>query len=112
MQSSVTSAYMWAFIVMAVFFLLAALVANLIQYKPNDPGTSSRRVWFWIFCALTGVVGFSIDYAIGSHIQVPTQQSNFMTHAAIATGVAVVVYIILGFIVSKIFSSSKVGTWF
>lgn len=29
-QASMTSAYMWSFVVMAAFFLLAVLIANMI----------------------------------------------------------------------------------
>lgn len=111
-QVSLTSAYMWAIVVLVVFFLVAAFVANMIAYKPNDPGTTARRVWFWILAIGTGVVGFLINYAMASNITVPTIKSDYLMHAGIASGVCLVVFILLGFIVSKIFPSSKLGTWF
>jgi len=111
-QISISSAYMWAIIVMAVFFLLAVLVANMILYKPNNPGTTQRRVWFWVFCVASAVIGFVINYFIGHNIDVPSLQSSYYMHSAIAAGVGIVIYVIAGFALSKIFSSSKIGTWF
>lgn len=45
-QASMTSAYMWSFVVMAAFFLLAVLIANMILFKPGNTGVTQRRVWF------------------------------------------------------------------
>lgn len=111
-QVSMTSAYMWALVIMVVFFLLAVIISNLIIYKPNDPGTAKRRIWFWTLCVATGVVSFIVNFIIGSGITVPTIQSSFYMHSGIATGVSVVLYIIFGFIVSKLFPKSSLGTWF
>lgn len=111
-QVSMSSAYMWAAVTMVVFFLTAVLSANLIIFKPNDPGTTARRIWFWIFFALTLVVSFLINYIISEGIDVPSIKSDYLMHSGIATGVAIVIYVILGFAVSKIFKNSKVGTWF
>lgn len=111
-QVSITSAYMWAIVVMAVAFLLAVVISNLILFKPNDPGTVKRRVWFWTLCVGACVVGFLINYFIGQKITVPSIQSNYYMHAGIAVGVCFVVYIVVGFVVSKLFPDSKVGTWF
>ncbi len=111
-QVSLTSAYMWAIVVMVIFFLIATLIANMVLYKPNNPGTAPCRLWFWILCVATGVVGFLINFFIGQGITVPTIKSAYLMHAAIATGVSVLLYIIIGFCVSKMFPSSKVGRWF
>lgn len=111
-QVSITSAYMWAIVVMVAFFLLAVLISNLILFKPNNPGTTARRIWFWGLCVATGVVGYLINFIIGRGITVPSIQSDYFMHSGIAAGVGVVVYILIGFMVSKLFPNSKVGTWF
>ncbi|MCM1139105.1 MAG: hypothetical protein NC453_11105 [Muribaculum sp.] len=111
-QVSMTSAYMWAIVIMVVFFLAAVVIANLIVYKPKNPGTTTRRLWFWVLCAATGVVTFVVNFIIGNSISVPNLQSSYHLHSAIATGVAVLLYILIGFGASKIFANSKVGTWF
>lgn len=112
-QVSVTSVYMWALVVMVVFFLLAVLIANMIPFKHNDPGTTKRRVWFWILFAATLIVSFVITWVVvAGGIQVPTIKANFEMHACIASGSVALLYVVLGFLMSKIFSSSKIGTWF
>lgn len=70
-QASMTSAYMWSFVVMAAFFLLAVLIANMILFKPGNTGVTQRRVWFWILAIGTGIISFLINYGIGSGITVP-----------------------------------------
>ena len=111
-QISMTSAYMWAMVTMAIFFLIAVLSANMIIFKPNNPGTTARRIWFWVLFALTGVSGFLINAAISSKVEVPSIKSDYLMHSGIACGVALVLYVLLGFVISKIFKNSKVGTWF
>lgn len=111
-QVSITSAYIWAIMIMVVSFLLAVVISNLIIFKPNNPGTTTRRIWFWVFCVAGGVVGLLINLIIGKGITVPSIQSDYLMHSGIAAGVCVVVYILLGFVVSKLFPNTKVGTWF
>lgn len=111
-QASMTSAYLWALVIMVAFFLLAVIISNLILFKPNNSGTTTRRIWFWILCVATGVVGFIINFIIGKGITVPIIQSDYFKHAGIAAGVSVVIYILVGIGISKWFPNSKVGTWF
>lgn len=109
---SMSSAYMWAVVTMAIFFLIAVLSANLIIFKPNDTGTTKRRIWFWVLFAFTGIVSFLINYIISTGVEVPSVKSDYLMHSGIACGVALLLYVVLGFIVSTIFKNSKVGTWF
>lgn len=111
-QASILSAYMLSGVVMVVCFLLAVLIANMILFKPRDPGVTKRRIWFWILCAATGVIGFLINFVIAQGITIPNVHANYLMHSGIATGVSVVLYIIVGFVLSKIFPKSKIGTWF
>lgn len=111
-QVSILSAYMWALVIMVVFFFLAVIISNQILFKPNNPGTTARRICFWSLCIGSGVVGFVVNYLIGSSITVPSIQSDYYLHSSIAVGVCIVVFILVGFIVSKMFPNTKVGTWF
>lgn len=111
-QVSISSAYMWALIIMVVFFLIALVIANMIVYKPKDPGTTTRRIWFWVLCIASVVGGYVVNMIISAKIGVPTIKSAYDLHSAIAAGVALVVYILAGFCISKMFPKSKVGTWF
>lgn len=111
-QVSATSAYIWAIIVMAVCLGLAVIISNLINYKPNNPGTVAKRIWFWALCAANVAAGFLINFLIQEKIVVPTQASAYLKAAGIAAGIALVGYIVMGFCISKMFPRTKVGTWF
>ncbi|MDE6444231.1 MAG: hypothetical protein K2K64_07415 [Muribaculaceae bacterium] len=111
-QVSITSAYMWALVIMVIFFLAAILIAIAIPYKPNDPGTTTRKISFWILCVLSSVTGFVVNYILATGIVVPVTKASYVTNSGIAAGVAFVIFIIIGFVCSKLFPNSKVGTWF
>lgn len=111
-QVSMTSAYMLAFVVMAVLFAVAVVASNLVLYKPGNPGTTTRRILFWAMCVLAVVVGFGINFYIASGVEVPNIKSDYLMHSGIAALASALVYIIVGFVVSKIFPNAKVGTWF
>lgn len=111
-QVSITSAYMWALVSMAVCFFIAVIIANAVLYKPGNPGTATRRIWFWVFCIVSCIVGYLINYVVGSNIDVPSTQSKYLMHSGIAAGISCVLYIGVGFLVSKLFPNKKVGTWF
>lgn len=111
-QVSMTSAYMWALIITVIFFVVAVVAANMILFKPNNPGTASRRLWFWVCCVAAVVVGLVVNLAVAGGISVPTIKNDYTMHTGIAAGVSLAAYILAGFIVSKFFPNSKVGTWF
>lgn len=111
-QISNLQAYFWAFIVLAVAFLLAVLFSNLVLYKPNDNGATKRRIIFWVMAILTCSVSFLVNYFIAGGILIGVYRSDFIMHAGIASGAAFLLFIIFGFMISKIFPNTKCGTWF
>lgn len=111
-QVSMSSAYVWALILGVVCFLLAVIIANLILFKPNNPGTGARRMWFWILGVASVVIGLIINFIKADGITVPSIQSDYQMHSAIAAGVCFALYVLIGLIVSKLAPNSKVGTWF
>ncbi len=105
--------YIIGAISMAVCFLLAFVSANMIKYRTDHSDKRARRVWFWVFAALTAILTFGICYfgfAIG--IRVPSRQEAFVSSSSYSTVAFFVGYIVLGFIVSKIFKTKKVQSWF
>ncbi len=105
--------YILSTIFAAAVLLLAALISNMIQFEggsnPKDPG--KRKMWFWIFAILNPVIFF----VIAAFAMVPSNKKDsvqWMDALPIATIVGFVVYIILGFVLSKIFKNGKIGNWF
>ena len=105
--------YIIGAICMAVFFLLAFVSANMVNYRTDHSDKRTRRVWFWIFAVLTLITTFCICYfGFAISIKVPARQEAFITSTCIATGVFFVAYIVFGFIISKVFKTKKVQSWF
>ena len=111
----ITSTYIFAIIFLAVFLLLAIIISNMIAYEggtnPKDPG--KRKMWFWIF-AILGPISF---YLYNFLMVIPTirrgpAMDSFSMHPAIATGVILVSYILIGFIIAKTKKRGKLGNWF
>lgn len=112
-QVSILLPYIIGGIVFAVCFLLAFVSANIINYRTDHTDKRTRRVWFWVFAAVVLIATFLICYfGWADGIRIPSRKSEFITHTSIATIAATIVYIIMGFLVSKIFKTKKVKSWF
>ncbi|MGN0222506.1 MAG: hypothetical protein ACI4AM_00620 [Muribaculaceae bacterium] len=108
----VITAWVWSISVMAVLFLINLLIANMVMYRPNDPGTTTRRLWFWVLAVLSLAISFGINLYIADDIKVHSSYVTYLMHAGIAALVVFVLYVGLGFVLSKLFPNSKIGTWF
>ena len=92
--------------------LIAALISNIIKYEgganPKDP--RKRKVVFWLFFVLNPV----LTYAVGLMTSPASgiAKTKHMDSLPLGLGIGVVVYLLLGFILSKVMKTSKVGNWF
>lgn len=108
--------YIISLIVAAAMILLAALISNAIKFEgganPKDPG--KRKMWFWVMAIINPLVYF----VIASFVLAPKADEDqmvyddYMAIVPIATAVGFVVYIIIGFVLSKMFKNGKLGHWF
>ena len=105
--------YIFAAVFAGAMILIAALISNMIQFEggsnPKDSG--KRKMWFWIFAILNP----ALFYAIAAFVMAPSNRRDLQSwndSLPTATIVGFVVYIILGFILSKIFKNGKIGNWF
>lgn len=97
-----------------VFLLIAALISNAIKYEGgSNPGDPKRRKnWFWLLAVLNPVVIFLLGYFVfmpDANIMIV---NKYVAALSIGTGIGFLVYIILGFVLSKMFRNGKVGNWF
>lgn len=110
-----TTAYIISLITALIFLLLAAIIANAIKFEggsnPKDP--QSRRSWFWILAILNPAVAYLSGYFIFKPEDVNRMVlNNYVTALSIGTAIGFVLYILLGFILSKVFANGKIGHWF
>jgi len=107
------STYILSIIFVAVVLLIAALISNAIKYEgganPKDPG--KRKMWFWVFA----IINPALFYVIAAFVMVPSsrkESEQWMDALPVSTIVGFVVFILLGFVLSKIFKNGKLGNWF
>jgi len=107
--------YIIALAFACAFLLIAALISNAIKFEgganPKDPG--KRKMWFW----LMGIIGTIASLLFGFFFYYYPENNSYakgqlITAIGIGTGICFVVYIVLGFILSKIFKNGKLGNWF
>lgn len=109
----VASAYVIGVSVAVVLLIIAALVAMMIAFRPDNSDCKSRKIWFWVISALVPVLTFVIAFLfVYKGIKVPSKQTAYMTAMCISAGVSFVLYVILGFVLAKVNAHGKIGNWF
>jgi hypothetical protein len=110
------NAYVIAVVAVMVVILLAVLSAQAIQFSGGDnpQDKKKRKMWFWILSVLAPVLA----YVLGAFVIHPNKDTDpipyqeHMDALPIAAAVAFVLYIVLGFVLSKMKVTIKVAHWF
>ena len=111
MNSYITSIFAAGF-----FILIAAVISNAIKFEggsnPQDP--KKRKTWFWILAILNPVLFFVISFFALAPDPNNSQMAydDYIESLPIAAAVGFVLYIVMGFVMSKIFKNGKIGNWF
>jgi len=111
----ITSTYIFALIFTGVFLLIAVVISNMIKFQagPNPKDAGRRRMWFWIFAILGPVSFYLYNFLmVISTIKKGPAADKFSMHPPIATAIILVLYILIGFILSKSMKRGKLGNWF
>ena len=106
--------YVAGAVVGAIFLLLAVTIAQTIKFEggahPRDPG--KRRLWFWLLM-VTSFAAFFLYNLFGVAPNVAANlQGMFMTTNLIGSAIVVATYLVGGFVLSKIFATGKLASWF
>ena len=112
METNTIMIYTWAFVILIVFFLISMGIAFSIPIKPDMSDRLTRKVWFWVMCALTPVCAFFLNFILCPADQLPEVHSNYMAQSGISAGLVFVIFILIGFGISKSAPRSKMGSWF
>lgn len=98
----------------ALAILLAALISEFgVPYKGGQYAESEkrkRRIVYWIFFAINPVLFWVIASTMTPAKN--TLAAEWKDAMPIAAAVGVVSYLVLGFILAKVFKNGKIGNWF
>ena len=112
MQS--VSAYIISIVIACSFLLVSAFISTAIKFeggsRPKD--AQRRKTWFWILAILNPAVIFLLGYYLFKPEANIMIVNKYVAALAIGTGIGFFVYIIAGFVLSKIFKNGKLGHWF
>ena len=111
----ITNTYVLAVILAIIFIGISMLISNMIAYQggknPSDP--RKRKIWFFVLSGVAIISFFLWNFLhVAGLVKGAPAQSEFLIHNAISTGVVLVVYIVLGIVLSKILKKGKYGTLF
>ncbi|MCU0353209.1 MAG: hypothetical protein MUD08_05630 [Cytophagales bacterium] len=106
--------YMFAAIAAVILVGVSWLVANLIKWEggrdPKDAG--KRRAAFFVIWFLGGAAFFLYNMFLVAEKVAPNLQSKFSRVNYLSTALVFVVYLLVGFVLSKLMKNSKYGTIF
>ncbi|MDE6074050.1 MAG: hypothetical protein K2J42_03565 [Muribaculaceae bacterium] len=117
--------YMMSLIFLIVFFGLALVTAFLTPNRQGGRDKSTRRIWFWVLAVATGIFNYAyfafvaipdswiklpeVEQAMPANIQALADLNAANVWASIGV---VIVFIFIGFIVSRCAPKTKLGSWF
>src|SRR4051812_30161072 len=109
-----TTAYIISVIIALIVLLLSTIIAIAIKFeggtRPKDP--KSRKMWFWVLAFINPIVIFLLGFFVFMPDGNTRIIKNYITALSIGTIAGFFLYIILGFVLSKIFTNGKLGHWF
>lgn len=108
------TAYVISGITTLTLLLIAALIANSINFergsRPRD--AAKRRTWYWVIAALNPALIFILGYYIFRPDANVMIVKRFIHALSIGAACGFAVYLLLGFVLSKIYKNGKIGHWF
>lgn len=107
------SAYVIGVVAAVVMLIIAAIISNMISFRPDNTDCARRRLWFWVLAVLTPVLNFLATFTfVYLSIRVNSKRESYMIAMAISAVASFVLYVVFGFIIAKANKHGKLGNWF
>jgi len=111
----ITNSYMlasaFAIIMIGIAFLIGKLIS--VDLSPNRKDTKKRRIVYWTLLVLTPILFYLYNFMIViPNIKKGPAFSKFFIHGALSALAALIIYFIVGFVLSKAFKNTTLGHWF
>jgi methionine sulfoxide reductase heme-binding subunit len=114
LDALVSKTYVLTAVSALVALTIAAVLAQSVAYQsgaaPKDP--RMRRIIFWSVAVTLPILFFGYNALFVADGVRASLQSRFSGSYAMATGLGVLCYLVGGFVVSRAFSTGKLGNWF
>lgn len=113
MSEIIIPVYICALAASVLALVLAILLSNNVAFQPNLSDVGKRKGIFWFSSIVAPVVSALLAFLfVYIGLKTGSKKSAFMLHMSIGLCVSWVVYVVLGFIVSKANKQGKLGSWF
>lgn len=113
MTAIIIPVYICALVASVLALVLAIILSNNVAFQPNLSDVNKRKGIFWfssiVAPALSALLAFLFVYM---DLKTGSKKSTFMLHMFIGLCVSWVVYVVLGFVISKANKQGKLGSWF
>ena len=113
----ISNTYILAVVAALLGVGLAMLASKMTAYEggKNPQDAKRRKIWFWVIGIVVTVAFFCYNffYVKGQIIPNPVLIDDFSVCTAVTTGITFLVYIVVGFILSRfVCKNGKFGTVF
>lgn len=113
MSSIIIQVYIYAIVAAVIALLLSIVFSKSVPFRPDFSDVGKRKSIFWFMSiaapVLTALLTFLIVY-LG--LKTSSKKNACMLHMCIGLVVSWVLYVLVGFIVSKSNKQNKLGSWF
>lgn len=113
MSTIIIPIYVIAIIAAIVTLLVAVLISNGVDFRPDMSDVSKRKTIFWVVSILSIILSIAVAFAfVYTDCKTGSKKSAFMLHESIGAALSWIVYLVLGIIISKANPKGKLGSWF
>jgi amino acid transporter len=113
LDALISTTYIFSVVYVVVFIFIAIIIASLIPWQggSHDKSYVKRRVWFIILGCISFICFFCYnDFVVMERIKNVAFQAKFMNCIGISVGIIIGLYLIISFIIMKVFPKSKFGS--
>lgn len=113
MTAIIIPVYICALVASVLALVLAIILSNNVAFQPNLSDVSKRKGIFWFSSIVAPVVSALFAFLfVYMDLKTGSKKSTCMLHIFIGLCVSWVVYVGLGFVISRANKQGKLGSWF
>ena len=113
MSSIIIPVYVYAAIAAVVALIISIVLSNGVAFRPDMSDVGKRKGIFWFTSIAAPVLTFLLAFFFFFFtLKTGSKKTACILHMSISVIASWVLYIIVGFVVSKANPKGKLGSWF